>query len=75
MGVALNGSRNVGLCPAQSEISTKFAKAHTLEFFTTFAQVYEGQRFDLRFLRPLRADLSIKKSSSFFPPLMTATSQ
>jgi hypothetical protein len=24
--------------------------------------VYEGQRFDLRFLRPFRADLSIRKS-------------
>src|SRR5215472_13088229 len=34
----------------------------------------EDQRFDLRFLRPLRADLSIRKSSSFFPPLMAATS-
>src|SRR5215471_8535351 len=32
------------------------------------------QRFDLRFL-PFRADLSIRKSSSFFPPLMAATSQ
>src|SRR5262249_59073110 len=32
-------------------------------------------RFDLRFLRPFRADLSIKKSSSFFPPLIAATSQ
>jgi len=39
------------------------------------AKVYEGQRFDLRFLRPFRADLSIKKSSSFFPPLIAATSQ
>src|SRR5262245_48356080 len=37
--------------------------------------VYEGQRFDLRFLRPFRADLSIRKSSSFFPPLIAATSQ
>src|SRR5262249_41283005 len=37
--------------------------------------VYEGHRFDLRFLRPLRADLSIKKSSSFFPPFIAATSQ
>src|SRR5262245_47128114 len=35
----------------------------------------EGQRFSLRFLRPFRADLSIKKSSSFFPPLIAATSQ
>src|SRR5262249_31948659 len=32
-------------------------------------------RFDLRFLRPLRADLSIRKSSSFFLPLIAATSQ
>src|SRR5262249_26787539 len=35
----------------------------------------EGQRFDLRFFRPFRADLSIKKSSSFFPRLIAATSQ
>src|SRR5262245_5588375 len=35
----------------------------------------EGQRFDLRFFRPFRDDLSIKKSSSFFPPLIAATSQ
>src|SRR6266511_2489201 len=34
-----------------------------------------GQRFDLRFFRPFRADLSIRKSSSFFPPLIAATSQ
>jgi len=34
----------------------------------------EGHRFDLRFLRPFRA-LSIRKSSSFFPPLIAATSQ
>src|SRR5258708_21675298 len=33
--------------------------------------MYEGQRFDLRFFRPL----SIRKSSSVFPPLMAATSQ
>ena len=50
-------------------------KSHTLEFFTKFARVYEAQRFDLRFLRPFRADLSIRKSSSFFPPLIAATSQ
>src|SRR5262245_40297706 len=36
---------------------------------------YEAQRFDLRFFRPFRADLSIRKSSSFFPPLIAATSQ
>src|SRR6516162_11956566 len=35
----------------------------------------EGHRFDLRFLRPFRADLSIRKSSSFFPPLIAETSQ
>src|SRR5215469_2123050 len=35
----------------------------------------EGHRFDLRFFRPFRADLSIKKSSIFFPPLIAATSQ
>src|SRR5262249_44949555 len=34
-----------------------------------------SRRFDLRFFRPLRADLSIRKSSSFFPPLIAATSQ
>src|SRR5262249_9248094 len=28
---------------------------------------YEAQHFDLRFLRPFRADLSIRKSSSFLP--------
>ena len=39
------------------------------------AKVYKAQRFDLRFFRPFRADLSIKKSSSFFPPLIAATSQ
>src|SRR6516164_4819876 len=33
------------------------------------------QRFDLRFLRPFRVDLSIRKSSSFFPRLIAATSQ
>src|SRR6516164_10335291 len=35
----------------------------------------QGHRFDLRFLRPLRADLSIRKSSSFLPPLIASTSQ
>jgi hypothetical protein len=35
----------------------------------------EGHRFDLRFLRAFRVDLSIKKSSSLFPPLIAATSQ
>src|SRR5262245_4866650 len=34
----------------------------------------EGQRFDLRFFRPFCDDLSIKKSSSFLPRLMAATS-
>src|SRR6516225_10395603 len=37
--------------------------------------VTKGHRFDLRFLRPFRADFSIKKSSSFFPLLIAATSQ
>src|SRR5262245_49951973 len=36
---------------------------------------YEAQRFDLRFLRAFRTDLSIRKSSSFFPLLIAATSQ
>src|SRR5215467_8186237 len=31
--------------------------------------------FDLRFFRPFRADLSIRKFSSFFPSLIAATSQ
>src|SRR5215510_9270310 len=35
---------------------------------------YEAQRFDLRFLRFFLAVLSIRKSSSFFPPLIAATS-
>jgi len=37
--------------------------------------VTKDHRFDLRFFRPFRSDLSIKKSSSFFPPLIAATSQ
>src|SRR5262245_15520200 len=45
------------------------------DFHVVCGGCYEGQRFDLRFLRPFRADLSIKKSSSFFPPLIAATSQ
>src|SRR5215471_6254461 len=36
---------------------------------------YEGQRLDPRFFRRFRADLSIRKSSSFLPPLIAATSQ
>src|ERR1700756_4844112 len=35
----------------------------------------QGHRFDLRFFRPFRADLSIRKSSSFLPPLIAAASQ
>src|ERR1700756_2904902 len=35
----------------------------------------QGHRFDLRFLRRFRADFSIRKSSSFFPPLIASTSQ
>jgi hypothetical protein len=49
------------------------ALGHTLEF-TQFARVCEAHRFDLRFFRPFRADLSIRKSSSFLPPLIAATS-
>jgi hypothetical protein len=56
-------------CKAQLEITTKFAESHTLDFFTKFARAYEGHRFDLRFLRPFRADLSIKKSSTDSLPL------
>src|SRR5262249_38954643 len=37
-------------------------------------QVSEGQRFPLRFLLPFPSDLSIKKSSIFFPPLIASTS-
>jgi hypothetical protein len=43
------------------------------EIMTNWAA--KDHRFDLRFLRPFRADLSIKKSSSFFPPLIAVTSQ
>jgi hypothetical protein len=32
-------------------------------------------RFDPRFFHPFRADLSIRKSPSLFPPLIAATSQ
>src|SRR5262249_49381857 len=35
----------------------------------------QGHRFDLRFFRLFRADLSIRKLSSFFPSLIAATSQ
>src|SRR5262249_10980048 len=51
---------------------TKFAHAAEPSWGLS---MYEGQRFDLRFLRPFRADLSIKKFSSFFPSLIAATSQ
>jgi len=37
--------------------------------------MFKAQRLDIRFLRFFRADLSIKKSSSFFPPLIAASSQ
>ena len=42
------------------------------ETFCNFVEVHEAQRFDLRFLRLFCADLSIRKSSSFFPPLIAA---
>src|SRR5262249_22137697 len=41
--------------------------------FTKFADGVRGHRLDLRFLRPFRADLSIRKSSSFLPPLYAST--
>src|SRR5262245_46428469 len=37
--------------------------------------VTKDHRFDLRFFRAFRADLSIRKSSSFFPPFIAAISQ
>src|SRR5262249_57236554 len=43
-------------------------------FNATEEKALEGQRFDLRLLRRFRADFSIKKSSSFFPPLIASTS-
>jgi hypothetical protein len=38
-------------------------------------QLKFSYRFDLRFFRPFVADLPIKKSSSFFPSFIAATSQ
>src|SRR5262249_4272753 len=44
-------------------------------YLSTFHNPHETfQRFDLRFFRPFRADLSIRKSSSFLPPLIASTS-
>ena len=40
------------------------------ETFCNFVEVHAAQRFDLRFLRRFRAGLSIRKSSSFLPPLI-----
>src|SRR5262245_51141895 len=45
------------------------------ETFCNFVEVHEAHLFDLRFFRPFRADLSIRKTSSFFPPLIAAASQ
>jgi hypothetical protein len=60
----------------------KYIGSDTLELLVLlpggFAQevhINIGHRFDLRFLRLFGADLSIKRSSSFFPPLIAATSQ
>src|SRR5262249_20393638 len=39
------------------------------------AMVTKDHRFDLRFFRPFWTDLSIRKSSSFLPPLIAAISQ
>src|SRR5262249_49795690 len=44
-------------------------------YLRIFHKICGGQRFDLRFLGPFRADLSIKKSSSLFPLWIAATSQ
>src|SRR5262249_51783908 len=41
---------------------------------TAISSIGPAHRLDLRFFRPFRADLSIRKSSSFFPPLTAATS-
>src|SRR5215468_1570959 len=49
--------------------------AHTRIFHNIGGRGDEGQRFDLRFLRFFLAVLLIRKSSSFFPPLIAATSQ
>src|SRR5262245_35732676 len=40
----------------------------------TRTKLAKGHRFDLRLFRPFPADLSIKKSSIFFPPLIASTS-
>src|SRR5262249_17350424 len=45
------------------------------ETFCNFVEMHEGHRFNPRLFRCLRADLSIRKSSSFLPPLIAATSQ
>src|SRR5215510_8032572 len=61
--------------PAQSEISQICEGPYPRIFDNISGGGDEGQRFDLRFLRPFRADLSIRKSSSFFPSLIAAASQ
>jgi hypothetical protein len=53
-------------------ISSKVKEPY-LRIFTKFAKVCEAQRFDLRFVRPFRADLSIRKSSIFFPFFRAST--
>ena len=71
---------SISATPQFHKICPRVKEPH-LGFFTKFAQLwnscdlYEGQRFPLRFFRPFRADLSIRKSSSFLPPLIAATSQ
>src|SRR5215813_5247661 len=50
-----------------------FENLHRIEQILPFQQT--GDDCDLRFLRPFPVDLSIRKSSSFFPLLTAATSQ
>jgi hypothetical protein len=55
------------------QLSGSLIEGHSLHRIC--AGLYEAHRFDLRFFRRFPADLSIKKSSSFLPPLIAATSQ
>src|SRR5262245_46893294 len=56
----------------ETDINLSLARFKSREQLVTSG--CEAQRFDLRFFRPFRADLSIRKSSSFFPRLIAATS-
>src|SRR5262245_34001201 len=52
MGVALNGCRNVGLCPSTIGNFYKFAKAHTPEIFTICSEGYWLAGFGQVWTRP-----------------------